>query len=273
MQKRDYYEILGVSKSASATDIKAAYRKMALKYHPDRNPNNKEAEDKFKQASEAYEVLSDKDKRQKYDQFGHAGFSNSGQAGPGGMDMDDIFSNFGDIFGSMFGGRQQRRTAGQPQPKRGHDLSKELDITLKDAYLGTKVDINLYRFIGCDTCSSKGTKPGTSVTACTRCHGSGQTQVQQGFFMYAQTCGSCRGQGYTIPSPCGSCGGQSRMQQYDKFSLTIPRGIFDGAELRITGKGDAAFKPQINRLWLVRFHFFHHLPMHFLASWCLHGGV
>ncbi len=240
MNKRDYYDILGVAKTASAADIKAAYRKMALQYHPDRNPNNKEAEEKFKEASEAYEVLSDQEKRQKYDQFGHAGFSHGGgpQGGPGGMDMDDIFRNFGDIFGSMFGGGQQRPT-GRPQPKRGHDLYKELEISLKDAYIGTKVDLNLYHFFPCETCSSKGTKPGTSVKTCGECGGSGQTHIQQGFFMYAQSCRSCRGQGYTIPSPCPTCNGQSRVQKYDKFSLSIPKGIFHNAELRVTGKGDA----------------------------------
>lgn len=240
MQKSDYYDILGVSKNASATEIKTAYRKLALKYHPDRNPDNKDAEQKFKQASEAYEVLSDKDKRQKYDQFGHSAFEQGGAGGPGGMNMDDIFSNFSDIFGSMFGGGHQRQhTAGRPQPKRGHDLYKELDISLKDAYLGTKIDLSLYRFFECQTCSGKGTKPGTSVSSCAQCGGHGQIQHQQGFFMYAQTCGACRGQGYTIPSPCDSCNGQSRTQKYDKFSLNIPKGIFHNAELRIAGKGDA----------------------------------
>lgn len=240
MEKRDFYDILGVSRSATQDEIKAAYRKLALKYHPDRNPDNKEAEDKFKEAAEAYEVLSDETKRRQYDQFGHAGMGGMG-GGPGGMNMDDIFSNFGDIFGSMFGGggAQRKRRSTGPEPKRGHDLYKEIDISLKDAFLGTKKELSYYHFFACDTCKSKGTKPGTKTDVCGTCAGAGQVQYQQGFFMYAQTCSACRGEGFTIPSPCAECGGQSRMQKYDKFSVTIPAGVFDGAELRIPGKGDA----------------------------------
>lgn len=242
MAKRDYYEILGIAKSASADEIKAAYRKLALKYHPDRNPDNKEAEEKFKEATGAYEVLSDAEKRQRYDQMGHAGFEGMGQGGPGGMDMDDIFDQFGDIFGDIFGGGQDRRRAKKktgPEPKRGHDLSKEVVITLKDAFLGAKEELSYHHFFACDTCQGKGMQKGTTMHKCAKCNGMGQVQFRQGFFMYSQTCSTCGGEGFTIPSPCLSCKGQSRKQQFDKFSINIPKGVFDGAELRIAGKGDA----------------------------------
>ncbi|MDP3889285.1 MAG: molecular chaperone DnaJ [bacterium] len=241
-QKRDYYDILGISRSASADEIKAAYRKQALKYHPDRNPNNNEAEEKFKQAAEAYEVLSDTKKRQTYDQFGHSGMGNSGgNYSNANMNMDDIFANFGDIFGSIFGegGAHHQRKKSGPTPARGHDLYKEETITLKEAFLGTKKDISYYRFFSCESCVGTGAKAGTKVHACATCKGLGQVQYRQGFLMYAQTCSTCHGQGYTIPSPCGACNGQSRNQKYDKFSINIPRGIFDGAELRVSGKGDS----------------------------------
>lgn len=242
MSHKDYYEILGVSRSATVDEIKAAYRKLALKYHPDRNPGNKEAEEKFKEAAQAYEVLSDEQKRQRYDQFGPEGVQGMGGAGygQGSMNMDDIFESFGDIFGSMFGGGGKRRAkATGPQPVRGHDLHKDIDISLKEAFTGTKKDISYYHFFTCETCKGSGAKEGTKAQTCSTCHGAGQMQYQQGFFVYAQTCSECRGQGFEIPSPCPTCSGQSRTQKYDKFAVTIPAGIFDGAELRISGKGDA----------------------------------
>jgi len=241
MSKKDYYSVLGVKKSASQDEIKKAYRKLALKYHPDRNPDNKEAEENFKEAAQAYEVLSDEKKRRKYDQFGHAGMEGMGAGGPGGMNMDDIFSAFGDIFGDIFGGggpRRQRKASG-PVPRRGHDLHKTISITLKEAFTGTKQEIKYYRFFPCKTCDGKGTKPGTSVQSCKTCNGTGQINMKQGFFMYSQTCSACAGEGYTISDPCAECSGQSRIQQYDKFTVNIPKGIFNGAELRISGKGDA----------------------------------
>jgi len=241
MNKKDYYKILGVAQTASADEIKDAYRKLALKYHPDRNPDNEEAENKFKEAAEAYEVLSDADKRRTYDQFGHEGVNNmGGHSGHGGMNMDDIFESFGDIFGNVFGQQQQRRAKNAgPQAQRGHDLAKELSITLKESFLGTKKEISYYHFFSCETCNGKGIKAGTSIQQCATCKGAGQIQHRQGFFMYTQACHTCGGQGYTIPSPCTGCSGQSRIQQYDKFNVTIPQGITNGAELRITGKGDA----------------------------------
>lgn len=239
-QKRDYYEILGVQKTASADEIKAAYRKLALKYHPDRNPDNKQSEEKFKEAAEAYEVLSDQQKRSQYDQFGHAGMGGMGGFGTGGMSMDDIFESFGDIFGSMFSGGSHRRSHKTGlEPKHGHDLAQNITISLKESYLGTKQEVGYYHFVSCKTCNGMGAKKGTQPTQCGKCHGSGQIQFRQSFFMYAQTCGSCSGEGFTIPNPCSDCSGKSRTQEYDKFTVTIPAGVFDGAELRITDKGDA----------------------------------
>jgi len=240
MNKRDYYEILGVPRTATAAEIKAEYRKLALKYHPDRNPNNKEAEEKFKEAAEAYEVLSDSQKRKQYDQLGHAAFE-AGMGGAGqGMSMDDIFASFGDIFGDIFGmGPRARRKRNGPHPQRGHDLYKEVNITLKEAYLGTKKEVSYYHFVSCDTCNGKGAKKGTEPKECPTCGGTGQVQFKQGFFMYSQPCSACQGEGYIISSPCPDCLGQSRVKKYDKFTVTIPKGIFDGAELRIAGKGDA----------------------------------
>jgi len=241
MNKTDFYKVLGVEKSATTDEIKAAYRKLALKYHPDRNPDNKSAEEKFKEATEAYEVLGDTQKRTQYDQFGHADTSGmgGGHGGHSSMNMDDIFENFGDIFGSMFGQGQKNRRKKGPQPQAGLSLTKEIEISLKDAFLGTKKEIAYYHFFECDTCHASGTRPGTSIQTCPTCNGSGEMHFKQGFFMYAQACSACSGKGFTIPSPCTACNGQSRVQQYDKFTVTIPKGIYDGVELRVNGKADA----------------------------------
>ncbi len=239
---KDYYQILGISKTATADEIKKAYRKLAMKYHPDRNPDNKEAEEKFKEAASAYEVLSDEQKRRQYDQYGHNQYQQmgGGMGGhPGGMNMDDIFDSFGDIFGDIFGGQQRKRKKSGPEPMRGHDLAKEITITLKEAYLGIKKDIAYTRLVACKTCKGSGAKEGSKPSACGKCQGTGQVQFRQGFFMYAQACGTCSGQGFIISSPCGSCNGKSRIQEYTKFSVNIPAGIYDGAELRIGSKGDA----------------------------------
>lgn len=245
MSKADFYNVLGVNKSATTDEIKTAYRKLAMKYHPDRNPDNKAAEEKFKEATEAYEVLSDSSKRTQYDQFGHAGMNGMG-GGHGGfshsgsMNMDDIFENFGDIFGSMFGGGagRSRRKKG-PQPQAGLSLTKEIEITLKEAFLGAKKEVAYHHFFACTTCEGAGARPGTSTQTCNVCHGSGEIHMKQGFFMYAQTCTSCAGNGFIISSPCTGCNGQSRVQRYDKFTVNIPSGITDGAELRVGEKGDA----------------------------------
>jgi len=242
MAKKDYYEILGVSKNSTVDQIKAAYRKLAFKCHPDRNPDNKEAEEKFKEAAQAYEVLSDPQKRNQYDQLGHAAFEGGGHGHAGqGMSMDDIFASFGDIFGDIFGmgGQRKRRAGCGPQPQRGHDLYKEVGITLREAYLGSRQEVSYYHFVSCDTCGGKGARPGTSIKECHQCKGIGQVQYKQGFFVFAQPCSACGGEGYAIQSPCPTCSGQSRVKKFDKFSVSIPRGIFDSAELRIAGKGDA----------------------------------
>jgi len=240
MEQKDFYTILGVPKTASTDEIKKAYRKLALQYHPDRNPNDKKAETKFKEAAEAYEVLSNEQKRRQYDQFGHTG-ANAGFSGGAGMNMDDILRGFGDIFGDMFGGSTNRRNSRKegPEPKQGHDLQHTIEISLKDAFLGTKKEVGYYHFFTCETCSGTGAKKGTKAASCSHCQGSGQMHYQQGFFMYTQPCTSCAGLGYTIASPCSECNGQSRVQKYDKFSVNIPQGIYDGAELKVREKGDA----------------------------------
>lgn len=241
MSKRDYYEVLGVPKSSSPDEIKKAYRKLALKYHPDRNPNDKEAENKFKEATEAYEVLSDEKKRQRYNQFGHSGMQ-GGSDYHQYQDMGDIFENFGDIFGSIFGQQQQQKRGKKsgPTAQRGHDLAQELSISLKESYTGCKRDISIYRYIACEKCHGAGAASGSKPTPCTACQGSGQIISRQGFFSYAQTCNSCWGQGFIISNPCSGCHGQSRVQKHERLAdVNIPAGIFDRAELRISGKGDA----------------------------------
>ncbi len=243
MSKRDYYKILGVSKDADQIEIKKAYRKLAIKYHPDKNPDNKEAEEKFKEASEAYEVLSDQQKRQKFDQFGHAGMQGGFDYHQySDMNMGDIFSQFQDIFGDLFGGgsgfrRQSKKTG--PTPQHGHDLAQALNISLKEAYLGCKKEIRIYRYEKCDTCHGSGSEPGTKPTACDKCHGTGQVQYRQSIFSFSQPCPKCHGQGFKIEKPCKTCKGQSRIQKYEKLNINIPAGIYDRAELRVSGKGDA----------------------------------
>lgn len=239
MTKRDYYEILGVSKSASKDEIKKAYRKLAIKHHPDKNPDNKESEDKFKEASEAYEVLSNETKRKKYDNFGHSGMQ-SGADYHEYSDFGDIFSNFGDIFSDLFGGGQrQRQNKTGLTPQRGHDLSYKIEISFKESYLGIKKDIRIYHYVKCDTCNSSGCKPGTKPTKCSNCGGTGSINYRQGFFSFAQPCNSCGGQGFIITTPCSTCYGKSRIQKKDLLTINIPAGIHNGAELRVKSKGDA----------------------------------
>ena len=234
MSKRDYYEILGVPKNAGDQQIKSAYRKLALQYHPDRNQGNKEAEEKFKEAAEAYAILSDGDKRARYDRFGHAGVGS--QAG-GGFDpstfagFEDIF---GGIFGDFFGGGG--RSGG---PQRGSDLRYDLEITFEESAKGVETTIDIPRLETCETCNGSGAAAGTSPTTCPQCHGRGQQRFQQGFFTVARTCSRCHGSGRVIAKPCTTCKGQGRTTKEKKLTVKIPAGIADGQRLRISGEGEA----------------------------------
>ncbi|ROQ21134.1 molecular chaperone DnaJ [Marinimicrobium koreense] len=237
MAKRDYYEVLGVSRDVSAADLKKAYRRVAMKHHPDRNPGDEEAENKFKEASEAYEVLSDAQKRSAYDQFGHAGVDQSagmgGGAGAGGFgSFSDIF---GDVFGDIFGGGGR----GRGGPSRGADLRYNLELSLEDAVRGTNVQIKVPTLVACDTCDGSGAKKGTSPKTCTTCGGIGQVRMQQGFFSVQQACPTCRGKGSIITDPCGSCHGQGRVEQTKKLSVKVPAGVDTGDRIRLSGEGEA----------------------------------
>lgn len=239
MAKRDFYEILGVAKNASEDEIKKSYRKLAMKYHPDRNPDSKGAEEKFKEAKEAYEMLSDPQKREAYDRFGHAGVDpNMGGGGAGGYGAGaGGFSDaFGDIFGDIFGGGARGR--GGPQVYRGADLRYNLDITLEQAANGFDTTIRVPSWSECDTCHGSGAKPGTSPTTCGTCGGHGQVRMQQGFFSIQQTCPKCHGTGKVIPDPCTSCSGSGRVKRNKTLEVKIPAGIDDGMRIRSTGNGE-----------------------------------
>jgi len=247
MAKRDYYEVLGVIKSASADEIKKAYRKLALKYHPDRNKNDKTAEAKFKEGSEAYHVLSDKERRTNYDQFGHAAFE--GSTGRGGFSNFDFSSAFSDIFGSDifddffegFGGprgRRQRRSSDY----RGEDLRYDLTISLEDAYIGKKQEINFSSSDKCGRCEGQGAEPGSKPIACNVCGGQGRVRSSQGFFTIQQTCPECTGSGEKISTPCRECKGVGKKQSRKKIFTTIPKGVDDGTRIRLSGKGEAGIK-------------------------------
>ena len=239
MAKRDYYEVLGINKSATADQIKSAYRKLAVKYHPDKNPNDKGAEDKFKEASEAYHVLSNSERKQNYDNFGHAAFENGGrgQGGFSNFDFSEHFSDiFEDFFGEGFGGGRRR---GRKANYRGSDLRYDLSITLEDAYKGKKQDIKFSTSEKCNTCSGSGSKPGHDAGSCSMCGGQGQVRSSQGFFTVQQTCPQCGGVGEEITHPCTSCGGQGKKQASKRLSVTIPKGVDDGTRIRLSGKGEA----------------------------------
>lgn len=235
MSKRDYYEVLGVSKDVSPQELKKAYRKVAMKYHPDRNSDDPNSEDKFKEASEAYEVLSDAQKRAAYDQYGHAGVD--GNAGMGGGTGAGNFSDiFGDVFGDIFGGGGGRRRGG---PSRGSDLRYTLDLSLEDAVKGTTVKIRVPTLVSCKPCGGSGAKPGTSPQTCTTCGGHGQVRMQQGFFSVQQTCPNCRGQGKMITDPCKECHGHGRVEETKTLSVKVPPGVDTGDRIRLAGEGEA----------------------------------
>ncbi|MFZ4529309.1 MULTISPECIES: molecular chaperone DnaJ [Undibacterium] len=234
MAKRDFYEILGVGKNASDEEIKKAYRKLAMKYHPDRNPDNKVAEDKFKEAKEAYEMLSDSQKRDAYDRYGHAGVDPN-MGGGGGAGAGGFADAFGDIFGDIFGGG--RRSAG-PQVYRGADLRYNLEISLEQAANGYETTIQVPSWDECDTCHGSGAKPGTSPVTCTTCGGHGQVRMQQGLFSIQQACPKCHGTGKMIPDPCTTCSGVGRIKRKKTLEVKIPAGIDDGMRIRSSGNGE-----------------------------------
>jgi molecular chaperone DnaJ len=239
MAKRDYYTTLGLSRDASEEDIKKSYRKMAMKHHPDRNPDDKGSEDKFKEAKEAYEVLTDAKKRAAYDQFGHAGVDPSAGFGgrPGGPEGFGGFADaFGDIFGEIFG--QQGRGGGSGV-YRGADLRYNLELSLEDAARGTEVKIRIPAMEGCETCHGTGAKPGTQPKTCGSCGGRGEVRVSQGFFSIQQTCPTCHGTGKVIPEPCVTCHGAGRVKKHKTLSVKIPSGVDTDDRIRLTGEGEA----------------------------------
>jgi len=251
MAKRDYYEVLGVVKSSSADEIKKAYRKLALKYHPDRNKNDKNAEAKFKEASEAYHVLSDKERRNNYDQFGHAAFE--GASGRGGFSNFDFSSVFSDIFGSDpfedffegFGGTR-RRGRRRSSDYRGTDLRYDLSISLEEAYNGKKHEISFLSSEKCEKCDGFCAEPGSKPISCSACEGHGQVRSSQGFFTIQQTCPECAGSGEQISSPCKECSGLGKKQSRKKIHTNIPKGVDDGTRIRLSGKGEAGIKGSSN---------------------------
>lgn len=239
MAKKDYYEVLGVNRDASDEDIKKSYRKLAMKFHPDRNPDNPKAEEQFKEAKEAYEILSDAQKRSAYDQFGHAGVDPSqgmGAAGAGGF-AGGFADAFGDIFGEIFGGARGGG-GGRNGVYRGADLRYNLEVGLEEAARGTETRIRIPTMEECDTCHGTGAKPGTQPQTCTTCNGRGEVRMQQGFFSLQQTCPRCHGTGKMISSPCGTCHGSGRTKQQKTLSVKIPAGIDEGDRIRLSGEGE-----------------------------------
>ena len=239
MAKRDYYDVLGVNKNSSSDQIKTAYRKLAVKYHPDKNKGDKAAEEKFKEASEAYHVLSNNERKQNYDNFGHAAFENGGggRGGFGNFDFSSSFSDiFEDFFGESFGGGNRRS---RKSNYRGSDLRYDLTIDLEDAYSGKKEDIKFTTSEKCENCSGSGSKPGYDVGRCSMCSGHGQVRSSQGFFTVQQTCPQCSGSGEEITNPCNSCSGLGKKQASKRLSVTIPKGVDDGTRIRLAGKGEA----------------------------------
>ncbi|MEK7388625.1 MAG: molecular chaperone DnaJ [Elusimicrobiota bacterium] len=237
----DYYSLLGVVRNATDAEIKSAYRKLAMKYHPDRNPGNKEADNKFRQINGAYEALSDPKKRKLYDQYGEAGVNAGASAGPGnggfgqGVDVNEVF---GDLFENLFGGQGGGR--GSRRPSRGADLKYETTISLEDAFKGVQMPLHFQRVESCSTCRGSGAKAGSGLKRCAHCRGTGRVQVSQGFFSMAQSCPQCGGEGQTVENPCKDCRGHGRVRKEADLKVKIPPGIYHGATLRISGEGEAA---------------------------------
>jgi molecular chaperone DnaJ len=238
MAKQDFYELLGVSRSADAEELKRSYRKLAMQYHPDRNPGDKAAEQRFKDVSEAYDVLKDDQKRAAYDRFGHAAFEN-GSRGPGDGGFAGGFSGgFADIFEEMFGAMGGGRRA-QSGPSRGNDLRYNIDVSLEDAFRGKQTTIRVATFVHCDTCTGSGAEPGSRPVACRTCQGHGRVRAQQGFFTIERPCPACQGAGQVIEKPCKPCGGQGRVRREKTLSVNIPPGVEDGTRIRLAGEGEA----------------------------------
>lgn len=235
MAKRDYYEVLGCGRNAGEAELKKAYRRLAMKYHPDRNPDDKQAEARFKEAKEAYEILSNSEKRAAYDQFGHAGVDAS-QAGGFGGGADAFSDIFGDVFGDIFGNTGRR---GRTQVFRGADLRYELPLSLEQAVAGDSVNIEVPTKVECGRCRGAGAEPGTQRSSCNRCNGNGQVRVQQGFFSIQQTCPTCRGQGTIIASPCSECSGRGRVRKVKTLAVRVPAGVDTGDRIRLAGEGEA----------------------------------
>jgi molecular chaperone DnaJ len=244
MAKRDFYDVLGVQKGADEAALKGAYRKLAMQFHPDRNPGNHDAEHKFKEINEAYDTLKDPRKRSAYDRFGHAAFENGSrgpQGGPGfgpefASSMSDIFE---DIFGDFMGGQRNR---GQQSRLRGSDLRYNLEITLEEAFLGRTVEIDVPTLVSCKTCDGTGAKPGTGMSTCKHCNGHGKVRAAQGFFTIERTCPVCQGRGQIMENPCTDCGGQGRRQENRKLSVDVPKGIEDGTRIRLANEGEAGLR-------------------------------
>ena len=244
MAKRDYYEVLGLKRGASEQDLKSAFRKLAKEYHPDKNPDDKEAEQKFRECAEAYEVLKDPQKRAAYDQFGHAAFEGGrgGPGGPGGFgpdfasSMSDIFD---DLFGEFMGGRRGGRRSGR---ERGADLRYNMEISLEEAFNGKTAQIRVPTSVACETCTGTGAKPGTSPTTCSTCGGQGKVRASQGFFTIERPCPTCQGRGETIADPCTSCSGTGRVTKERTLSVNIPAGVEDGTRIRLAGEGEAGLR-------------------------------
>jgi molecular chaperone DnaJ len=237
MSKRDYYKVLDVPKTATEAEIKKAFRRLAMKYHPDRNPNDREAEESFKEAKEACEVLTDPHKRATYDQHGHAGLEAASRGGRGGFSADAFADIFGDVFGDIFGGGARR--GGRSQVFRGADLRYELELELPQAVFGHQVQIEVPRLSECETCHGTGAAKGSSPSTCETCGGAGQVRVSQGFFQLQQTCPRCRGAGTTVRNPCDTCLGQGRVRRTRKLSVKVPAGVDSGDRVRLSGEGEA----------------------------------
>ncbi|MDQ0997541.1 molecular chaperone DnaJ [Phyllobacterium ifriqiyense] len=239
--KADYYETLGVGKGADEKELKSAFRKLAMQFHPDKNPGDANAEHKFKEIGEAYETLKDPQKRAAYDRFGHAAFENGGMGGGGfgGGGSGGFADIFEDIFGEMMGGGRQRRSGGR---ERGADLRYNMEITLEEAYAGKTAQIHVPTSITCDECSGSGAKPGTQPFTCGTCSGSGRVRAAQGFFSIERTCPTCHGRGQIIKDPCPKCSGQGRITEERSLSVNIPAGIEDGTRIRLTGEGEAGLR-------------------------------